>query len=255
MLLIILCLALVAQTTMRYPLQHHANTTTPSVEQELKTLFLAPNNSFVDNTLFSALAFLIVDVQLRFFSSPCKRKYFQSVMNWIDIVLCAVSSVALFVKYNGNYFLHVQWFAITLRVSIVTLFLLRIFRIARLNLGVRILLLTLKASLRELFTLMGFLFIGTAIFGFLVYTAERLDPDTQFQDAIDGFWWAVITMTTVGYGDIIPRTFIGRGLAVICVISGLVLTSLCIPIVSGNFLFYYQNAKTLAKWRSLNKCM
>ena len=175
-------------------------------------------------------------------------------MNWIDILLCAVSSANICVTYNGYYFLYGQWFALTLRVSIVTLFLLRIFRVSRLCLGVRILLLTLKASLRELFTLMGFLFIGTAIFGFLVYSAERLDPDTQFQDAIEGCWWAVITMTTVGYGDIVPRTIIGRGLSVICMIAGLVLTSLCIPIVSGNFLFYYQNAKTLAKWRSLNKC-
>ena len=131
--------------------------------------------------------------------------------------------------------------------------LLRLFRVAQLSLGVRVLLLTLKASLRELFTLIAFLNIGTAIFGFLVYSAERLDPDTQFEDATDGFWWAAITMTTVGYGDLIPRTIIGRSVAVTCIIAGLVLTSLCIPIVSGNFLLYSQNAKALAKWKSFKK--
>ena len=253
MLSLMLCIGLAAQMTIRYPIQRHANTTTPSVEQELNTLFLGPRNAFIEYTFYSTLAFLMVDVQLWFFSSPCKRKYFQSVMNWIDILLCAVSSATIVVTYNSNYFLHIQWLPTFLRVTIGILFLLRIFRVARLSLGVRILLLTLKASLRELFTLIGFLNIGTAIFGFLVYSAERLDPDTKFEDAIDGFWWAVITMTTVGYGDLIPRTIIGRSLAVICIIAGLVLTSLCIPIVSGNFLFYYKNAKTLAKWRSLNK--
>ena len=253
MLMLILCIAFTAELTMRNPHRSHANTTTPSTEPKLKTFFPGPRTNFGDYTLGFTQVFLTVDVLLRFFSSPLKRQFFQSVMNWIDILLCTVSSAALVIMDNSNYFLHVQWLSLILPLSSMILMLLRLFRIAQLSLGVRVLLLTLKASLRELFTLIAFLNIGTAIFGFLVYSAERLDPDTQFEDATDGFWWAAITMTTVGYGDLIPRTFIGRSVAVSCIIAGLVLTSLCIPIVSGNFLFYYQNAKALAKWKSLKK--
>ena len=119
MLMLILSIAFTAQMTIRYPLGSHANTTTPSAEQELNTLFLGPRNDLGDFTLSFTRVFLTVDVLLRFFSSPLKRQFFQSVMNWIDILLCVVSSAALFSMDNRDYFLHVQWLSLILRLSSV----------------------------------------------------------------------------------------------------------------------------------------
>ena len=78
MLSLMLCIAFAAEVTIRHPLQRHENTTTPSVEQELDTLFVGPRNAFVEYTFYSILAFLMVDVQLRFFSSPCKESIFRA---------------------------------------------------------------------------------------------------------------------------------------------------------------------------------
>ena len=98
---------------------------------------------------------------------------------------------------------------------------LRLFKLTRHSRGLKILVHTFKASAKELFLLVFFLVLGIVIFASLVYYAERLqaNPRNDFKSIPEGLWWAIVTMTTVGYG-ITFVTIVTRYLVVLmqCVI-------------------------------------
>jgi len=89
-------------------------------------------------------------------------------------------------------------------------------------------------SLRVVY-IIGFTLI-TLFFGSLaIYVVEGSHPQGQIKDLPTAFWWAIVTATTVGYGDIVPATGLGRAVGVLMMLLGIASLSLTVGIIASFF--------------------
>ncbi|XP_064627352.1 potassium voltage-gated channel protein egl-36-like isoform X1 [Lineus longissimus] len=125
----------------------------------------------------------------------------------------------------------------------VSVGMLRPFLIIRLSnafVGLRVLMMVLAKSATELVTIISFMVCGVLFFSVFIFLAE-LGTDGVFMSPWEGCWWSVITMSTVGYGDMYPHGWPGYVVGIFCTLSGIIITGLSIPILSGNFNSYYNH--------------
>jgi hypothetical protein len=115
--------------------------------------------------------------------------------------------------------------------------------------GLKILIHTFKASAHELSLLIFFLVIGIVIFASLVFYAERIqyNPHNDFTSIPVGLWWAIVTMTTVGYGDMTPKTYVGMFVGSLCALTGVLTIALPVPVIVSNFALFYSHTQARAK--------
>ena len=121
----------------------------------------------------------------------------------------------------------------------------RVFKLARHSSGLQTLTHALKRSLKELGLLLMYMGVGIFVFSALAYTMEQSHPETLFKSIPQSFWWAVITMTTVGYGDIYPKTTLGKCNAAVSFLCGVIAIALPIHPIINNFVVFYNKQKEL----------
>jgi voltage-gated potassium channel len=94
-------------------------------------------------------------------------------------------------------------------------------------------------ELRQVLARRGLVFVGiTTVLLILAGAAalELVEPKTVRGGFLDGIWWAIVTASTVGYGDIAPATFGGRAIAVVLMLSGIGLISTFSASVTSYFV-------------------
>jgi voltage-gated potassium channel len=98
---------------------------------------------------------------------------------------------------------------------------LRVFRVLKLShfvAEVNVLRRAMRASARKILVFVYFVLILVVILGSLMYLIEG--PEHGFTSIPRGIYWAIVTLTTVGYGDISPQTSVGQALASVVMIMG-----------------------------------
>lgn len=192
--------------------------------------------------------FFTIELVVRFGFSPNKLKFVRSAMNIIDLLALVPLYMQLILNMEVFKFCFINE-----RLMIEIMFILRIIRMFRIfhlvkhYQALQILIYALKASVHELLMLGIFLLIGMLVFATMIYYAERQDavnPSTTFSTIPVGFWWALITMTTVGYGDVFPITPIGYVVGTACAVSGVLMVALTFPVISNNFTLFYTHVRS-----------
>ncbi|KAM3862720.1 voltage-gated potassium channel regulatory subunit KCNG3-like isoform 2-T2 [Diretmus argenteus] len=183
---------------------------------------------------------------VRFIVARDKCEFVRRPLNIIDLLAISPYYISVTMSILTGENSQLQRAGVTLRV----LRIMRIFwviKLARHFLGLQTLGLTLRRCYREMVMLLVFICVAMAIFSALAQLLEHgLDLESGNQDYASipaACWWVIISMTTVGYGDMYPITVPGRVLGGLCVVSGIVLLALPITFIYHSFIQCYHELK------------
>ncbi|XP_046848595.1 potassium voltage-gated channel protein Shaw-like isoform X2 [Xenia sp. Carnegie-2017] len=172
----------------------------------------------------------------RLLTCPDKKSFLKLIQTWLDVMAFLPFYLILAFPYEG---LRVLKLLYVLRFY-------RAFRAYRFSYVLQVFIKTLMGSLRELFLLFFIFSTLVVTYGSLAYYAEK-NHNKHFSSIPASFWWSLITMTTVGYGDITPTTLYGKLVGGACALSGVLMMALPVSVVASNFSLYNNYAKVKMK--------
>ena len=173
--------------------------------------------------------FFTIEYLLRLYCSPRPREYALSFFGIIDLL----ATLPLYLSFipilaSTRYFFVLRVFR-----------LIRIFRVLKLFTFINegyLLMQSIRLSLKKIMVYFLFVLILVTILGTLMFMVEGGQPDSQFTDIGTSIYWAIVTLTTVGYGDITPVTLVGRLLSGIVMILGYTIIAVPTGIVSATMV-------------------
>ncbi|OCT76545.1 potassium voltage-gated channel subfamily G member 2 [Xenopus laevis] len=195
------------------------------------------------------VAWFSLEFVLRFIQAESKCVFLRTPLNMIDIMAILPYYITLIVdalsggKSGGAGNNYLEKVGLVLRV-LRALRILYVMRLARHSLGLQTLGLTVRRCTREFGLLLLFLCVAMALFSPLVYLAEsELGAKQEFTSIPGSYWWAVISMTTVGYGDMVPRSIPGQVVALSSILSGILLMAFPVTSIFHTFSRSYTELK------------
>ena len=198
----------------------------------------------------TCVAVLTIDFMARWFVSQNRCRFLIYPMSIVDMLgilpVWTLFGFALYAKAE-NWTIE-QWYNSAFIDLIIIVIILRLFRLFRFRLiltnfkSLRVIALAYKNSFKELCILSTLLAMFSVIYGVVIFYVEIQSQDT-FPSGFHAQWWAFITMTTVGYGDFVPKTDLGYVVAVLCALCGIVVVAMTTTIIINNFLKIYANVE------------
>lgn len=170
---------------------------------------------------------------LRIYCLKHPRKYVLSFWGVIDFLSIFPAWLSIFVPATQ---------ALTVLRLLRVMRIFRIFKLERFQVEAFHLLNALRNSVVKILIFMMFMLVAAVILGTLMYTFES-EVNPAFKSIPTGIYWAVVTITTVGYGDVVPVTTGGRFLAVIVMLLGYSIIAVPTGVVAGETIMEYRRPR------------
>lgn len=219
---------------------------------------LASGKPYLEHVETLCIAFFTLEYILRLISTPDIQHFLRSVLNAVDLIAILPLYLQLLLETfsdedeGGKRSSHEHEIEAVGRVGKVgqvlrIMRLMRIFRIlklARHSTGLRAFGFTLRQCYQQVGCLLLFIAMGIFSFSAMVYTVEHDVSGTNFTSIPHAWWWAAVSISTVGYGDTYPETHLGRLFAFLCIAFGIILNGMPISILYNKFSDYYSKLKS-----------
>ncbi|WFF39190.1 ion transporter [Moraxella nasibovis] len=150
-----------------------------------------------------------IEYALRLYSAPNRKRYAFSFFGLVDLL-------ALLPSYLSLFFMGAQYLLVVRVLRILRIF--RVFKLRSYMQQAGFLAAAFKTSQHKIIVFFISLLLLVTIFGSVLYVVEG--PENGFTSIPLSIYWAVVTLTTVGYGDISPKTPIGQAIASMVMITG-----------------------------------
>ena len=137
------------------------------------------------------------------------------------------------------------------RLTLVLLGMLPFFKLVRYSPAMRSLLSALHAERRTLIGCLVILAGAVLLFATLLYAIEHDVQPEKFGTIPDAMWWAIVTLGTVGYGDVVPVTPLGKLVSVFTIVGGLTMIALPVAIISTAFADEVRRRDFVVTWGML----
>ena len=206
------CLKTVDSLRPRHFVKQNSTSNRSAAERETeRTIFRDDRWFSFDLVCYS---WFTLECAVRLLASPNKSEYFKLLPNCVDFATIVIFYLELTIKMT--------WSSARTLVSLLeTLSTIRILKIARYSEAMRILVLTVASGMKDIGLLVTFGSTAVILGSSAVFFVElNEDDDSNFTSIPDTFWWAIITICTVGYGDKVPTTPMGKFLGAICAVLG-----------------------------------
>ena len=151
--------------------------------------------------------YFLVELIIRFYCCPNKVRFFKGILNIFDIVLVVTQMLRYILAYryrddpDGVYQLEYE-----LLMYLQIFRVVRLFRIIENVTAFKVLQFSVRNGKKDLGVMLMYVIVAMVILGNFVYFVEDVE---DFPSIPASFYWSIITMTTVGYGDMYPKTAIG----------------------------------------------
>lgn len=177
------------------------------------------------------VAWFTIEYFIRLYSAPSVWNFVKSSMGILDVLAIFPFYVTLAFQQSTD---EVRSFAVLRAIRLFRV--LRVFKLSRYSNAVKLLVSTIYTSCEQLKSLGCCFAVAVVIFSSAIFYAEG---GSNIPSIPDAFWWTVITMTSVGYGDVIPITLMGKFVGSFCAMSGVIFFCLPTPVLVSNFIKFY----------------
>uniref|UniRef100_A0A914H3H6 BTB domain-containing protein n=1 Tax=Globodera rostochiensis TaxID=31243 RepID=A0A914H3H6_GLORO len=186
------------------------------------------------------------------FAAPRKLRFALKPLNLVDLLAILPFYLELMLTMFGvddKKLRDLRWAFLVVRILRV-LRVIRIIKLGRFSSGLQTFGMTLQRSQKQLQMMAIVLLTGVVFFSTMIYFLEKDEISTPFVSIPAAYWWCIVTMTTVGYGDVVPATTMGKVIASAAIMSGVLVLALPITIIVDNFIKVAQEEQQTEQFKA-----